>query len=142
MKQCFFMGHRDTPESIYPALCAAVEQHIVQYGVTEFLVGERGAFDRLATRAVIAAKRRHLQVRLTRLLAYLPPGQTPMPPGFDGSLYPEGLERIPPVYAIVRANQWAVDRADYLIGYVHRTPSNAEKIVKAAQKKGVPVTLL
>lgn len=142
MKQCFFIGHRDAPEEVYPALRAAVEQHVTAYGVTEFLVGERGAFDRMAAAAVREVKERYPRVRLTRLLAYLPAGQERLPAGFDGSLYPEGLEHTPPVYAIVRANRWAVDRTDYLIGYVHRTPSNAEKIVCRAQKKGVPVTLL
>lgn len=38
-KSCFFIGHRETPEEIYPVLCAAVEEHIVRYGVTEFIVG-------------------------------------------------------------------------------------------------------
>ena len=36
-KSCFFIGHRETPEEIYPVLCAAVEEHIVRYGVTEFI---------------------------------------------------------------------------------------------------------
>ena len=47
-KSCFFIGHRETPEEIYPVLCAAVEEHIVRYGVTEFIVGRYGCFDGLA----------------------------------------------------------------------------------------------
>ena len=47
-KSCFFIGHREASEEIYPALYAAVEQHIVEYGVTEFIVGHYGGFDRLA----------------------------------------------------------------------------------------------
>ena len=39
MKSCFFIGHREASEEIYPVLYAAVEQHIVEYGVTEFIVG-------------------------------------------------------------------------------------------------------
>ena len=34
-KSCFFIGHRETSEAIYPALYAVVEQHILEYGVTE-----------------------------------------------------------------------------------------------------------
>ncbi len=26
MRRCFFIGHRDAPERIYPALCAAVDR--------------------------------------------------------------------------------------------------------------------
>ena len=47
-KSCFFIGHRETSEEICPALYAAVEQHILEYGVTEFIVGHYGGFDRLA----------------------------------------------------------------------------------------------
>ena len=53
MKSCFFIGHREASSEILPALQNAVEQHIVEYGVTEFIVGHYGGFDRLAARAVI-----------------------------------------------------------------------------------------
>ena len=56
-KSCFFIGHREASEEIYPALYAAVEQHILEYGVTEFIVGHYGGFDRLAASAVKEAKR-------------------------------------------------------------------------------------
>ena len=55
-KSCFFIGHRETSEAIYPALYAVVEQHILEYGVTEFIVGHYGGFDRLAASAVKEAK--------------------------------------------------------------------------------------
>ena len=71
-KSCFFIGHRETPEEIYPVLCAAVEEHIVRYGVTEFIVGRYGCFDGLAAKAVKTAKQTHPEVELTLLLPYHP----------------------------------------------------------------------
>ena len=71
-KSCFFIGHRETPEEIYPVLCAAVEEHIVRYGVTEFIVGRYGCFDGLAAKAVKTAKQPHPEVELTLLLPYHP----------------------------------------------------------------------
>ena len=53
-KSCFFIGHREAPESIYPELAQTVEQ-LIEQGVTDFYVGHYGNFDRLAARAVIAA---------------------------------------------------------------------------------------
>jgi len=50
---CFFIGHRDTPESVYPDLLRAVEEHITVCGVSEFIVGYHGSFDSLAARAVV-----------------------------------------------------------------------------------------
>ena len=50
MKSCFFIGHREASEEIFPELAEAVERHIVDYGVTEFIVGNYGGFDRMAAR--------------------------------------------------------------------------------------------
>ena len=38
-KSCFFIGHREVSTEILPALESAIEQHISEYGVTEFIVG-------------------------------------------------------------------------------------------------------
>ncbi len=38
-KGCFFIGHREASSEILPALEEAIEQHIVEHGVTEFIVG-------------------------------------------------------------------------------------------------------
>ena len=45
---CFFIGHRDASHEVFVPLQKAVETHIVKYGVTEFIVGHYGGFDRLA----------------------------------------------------------------------------------------------
>lgn len=142
MRRCFFIGHRDAPERIYPALCAAVERLVCQRRITDFLVGNHGAFDRMAARAVMAVREQHPQVHLTLLLSRFPRNPWTVPTGFDGSLYPEELEGVPPAVTIVRANRWAVERADCLIGYVRYTPSNAAKVAGYAQRRGVPVVLL
>ena len=93
-KSCFFIGHRETSEEIYPALYAAVEQHILEYGVTEFIVGHYGGFDRLAASAVKEARRFYPEVKLTLLLPYHPAERPiPTPDGFDGTFYPPGIER-------------------------------------------------
>ena len=75
-KSCFFIGHREASEEIYPSLYAAVETHIIRYGVTEFIVGRYGCFDGLAAKAVKTAKQNHPEVELTLLLPYHPAGLT------------------------------------------------------------------
>ena len=83
MSTCFFIGHRDTGESVRPALVQAVEQHITECGVTDFVVGHYGGFDSLAAGAVRDAKERHQAVTLTLLLPYHPYNQPiPIPEGF------------------------------------------------------------
>lgn len=135
-KSCFFIGHREASEEICPALYAAVEQHILEYGVTEFIVGHYGGFDRLAASAVKEAKRFYPEVRLILLLPYHPAERPiPMIEGFDGTFYPPGMESVPRKVAIVRANRYVVDHVDYLIAYAWHPASNARELVEYAQKR-------
>ena len=146
-KSCFFIGNREASEEIYLVLYAAVEQHIVEYGVTEFIVGHYGGFDRLAASAVKEAKRFYPEVKLTLLLPYHPAERPiPTPDGFDSTFYPPGMESVPRKIAIVRANRYVVDHVDYLISYAWHPASNARELVEYAQKRqqksGIQITLL
>ena len=138
-KSCFFIGHRETSDSVLPALQKIVEKHINEYGVTEF--------DRLAARAVKAAKQLYPEITLLLLLPYHP-AERPIekPEGFDNTYYPPGMEKVPRPLAIVRANHYVVDHVDYLIAYAWHELSNAFELVeyaKARERRGlVKVTLL
>ena len=132
-KICFFIGHRDAPETIYPQLLAEVERHIAEFGVTDFIVGHYGGFDRLAAKAVIAAKERYPNILLLLFLPYHPAEQPiEIPVGFDNTYYPPGMEKVPRRLAIVRANRYVVDHVDYLIAYAWHPASNARELVKYA----------
>lgn len=134
--RCFFIGHREASEKIYPLLYAAVEDHIVRCDVKEFIVGQYGGFDRLAARAVKAAKHSYPEVTLTLLVPYHPQERAILvPDGFDSTLYPSGMEKAPRKIAIVRANRYMVDHADYLIAYAWHSASNAMKVLEYARKR-------
>ena len=138
MKRCFFIGHRYVSESIYERLCQSVET-VIRAGVTEFIVGHYGAFDRLAAKAVKQHKAEY-PVRLVMLLPYHPAVRPiELPEGFDGSYYPSGMEKVPMRLAIVQANRRAVKVADCLIAYVVHSSGNSSKIMEYArrQKKNI-----
>lgn len=147
MKSCFFIGHREASTELLPALAEAVEKHITEYGVTEFIVGNYGGFDRISARAVIEAKKRHPGIVLSMLIPYHP-AERPieLPPGFDNSFYPPGMESVPRRLAIVRANRYMVTHVDYLIAYVWHPASNARNLVEYAEKSraknGLTITRL
>ena len=133
---CFFIGHREAGGELIPALAEAVERHITEYGVTSFMVGHYGNFDKLAARAVIDAKKRHPEVTLTLLLPYHPFDRPiPTPEGFDGTFYPPGMETVPRRAAIVRANHYMVDNSTHLIAYAWHPASNALELVEYAQRR-------
>lgn len=136
MSACFFIGHRETLNSLLPQLSAEIERHITEYGVTEFVVGKYGRFDALAAKCVKASKKRHPEVTLTLLLPYHPYDRlTPTPPGFDGTFYPPGMETVPKRAAIVRANRYMVEHSEYLIAYVKHSVSNVWDLVEYARKR-------
>lgn len=147
MKSCFFIGHREASTELLPALAEAVEKHITEYGVTEFIVGNYGGFDRISARAVIEAKKRYPGIVLSMLIPYHP-AERPieLPPGFDNSFYPPGMESVPRRLAIVRANRYMVTHVDYLIAYVWHPASNARNLVEYAEKSraknGLTITRL
>ena len=136
MPTCFFIGHREAPETLMGELTAEVERHIIEYGVTDFVVGRYGRFDPLAAKCVKAAKKRRPEVTLTLLLPYHPYDRpTPTPPGFDGTFYPPGMETVPKRAAIIRANRYMVEHSEYLIAYAWHPASNARELVEYAQKR-------
>lgn len=108
----------------------------MEYNVTEFIVGNYGGFDRMAAKAVIAAKERYPQITLSMLTPYHP-AERPieLPRGFDNTFYPPGMENVPHRFAIVRANRYMVDHVDYLIAYVWHPASKSRELLEYAQKK-------
>lgn len=134
-KVCFFIGHSDAPESIYPALQEAIERHITEYSVTEFYVGNYGRFDRMAARAVQEVKKIFIDVKLFLVLPYPPETGRPLPDlaGYDGTIYPEGMETIPYKLAILQLNRKIVRKADYIIAYVRHSWGGAAQTLERAK---------
>ena len=108
----------------------------MEYGVTEFIVGHYGGFDRLAASAVKEAKRFYPEVKLTLLLPYHPAERPiPTPNGFDGTFYPPGMECVPSKAAIIRANRDVVDHVEYLIAYAWHPASNERELVEYRRRR-------
>ncbi len=110
-----------------PILTQVVEKHISEYGVTEFVVGGYGGFDYLSARAVISLKQQYPEITLSLLIPYHP-AERPheIPPGFDNTYYPPGMEKVPHKLA-VRANRHMVDPVDHLIAYAWESAENRNK---------------
>lgn len=86
-------------------------------------------------------KEKYSGLRLYLLLPYHPAEQpVDMPPGYDGTCYPEGMETASRRYAIAKANRKMIDSCDFLITYVIHTASNAHRFMEYAlrrQEKGL-----
>ena len=136
MKSCFFIGHREAPEELASILGESIERHIIENGVREFVVGNYGAFDRMAARQLAAAKERHPEINIMLLTPYHPSERKiNLPKGFEVSFYPPGMERVPKRLAIVRANKYMIEHSDFLIAYVWHPASNAREFLEYARKR-------
>ena len=141
---CFFIGSRHAPNSIEPQLAEAVEKHITEYGVNCFTVGHYGSFDGLVRGVLREAKKQHPDIELYLLSPYALNQQRETPEGFNGTLYPDGLEKVPYRLAIVQANRHMVKTSNYLIAYPGIGNSrNLVEFAQSREKRGlIKVTLL
>ena len=132
MNTCFFIGHREAPQSLLPKLREAVDEEIISQQTLHFVVGHYGNFDALAAQAVMDAKKRHPEVTLTLLLPY---PMSRIPAGFDGTFTPPGIETVSRRFAIVYANRYIIAHSDWLIAYVTHAGSNAARYLAVAQAR-------
>ena len=135
-KSCYFIGHREADERLRPSLTEVIRRLVMEESVRYFYVGGYGGFDRIAGMAVKAVKKQYPNITLHLVLPYHPAERRiELPPGYDGTYYPEGLEGVPRQYAIVRANKILVDTCDWLIAYVRHGASNSRKILEYARRR-------
>ncbi len=138
MSACTFFGHRDCPDNIGVKLREEIERLVTRNGVNTFYVGTQGTFDRLAYTALSDVRERY-DIKVYRVLAYMPkPGDTDN----ADTILPEGLESVPPRYAIVKRNEWMLNRCEFVIAYVTHISGGSYKFVKAAEKRGKTVIYL
>ena len=135
-KSCFFIGHREANESLLRRLESVIEWLITEENVRYFYVGGYGGFDQIAVTAVKHAKKKYPDITLMLVLPYHP-AERPIekPPGYDGTYYPEGLEKTPRPFAIVKANQLMADSCDWLVSYVRHGASNSRNLLEYAQRR-------
>ena len=81
--------------------------------------------------ALTAMKAEHPHIRSAVVLAYLPRA----PLAYD-TVYPEGLENVPPRFAIDARNRWMLARADVVVTYVCRPYGGAATYKRVAERRG------
>ncbi len=138
-KVCFLFGHATANYDALPKIEAAAQRHYLEYGIRNFIVGNRGSFDQMAAGAVKALKKKYDDISLQLLLAYHP-AERPMElgNGFDSSFYPP-LEGVPRKFAIVRANQYMIDHCDTIICYVYGGGNCRNFLEYARRRRDIPI---
>ncbi len=138
MTACTFFGHRDCPTGIREVLSAEIDRLICNHGVDTFYVGTQGSFDRMAYAALVELRQRYRYIKVYRVLAYMPRLSDIAQDRsvLDDTILPEGIENAHPRYAIIKRNNWMIDRSDYVVAYITHPSGGAYKAVERAKKKG------
>lgn len=134
METCTFFGHRDCPDSVYPKLRSSIERLILSQNAVRFYVGHQGRFDAIVLRALRELKKQHSKITYHVVLAYLPEKQLPYHP--EETLFPEGLEVVPPRFAIERRNRWMIDHSDFVVAALYRDFGGAAEAIRYAKRQG------
>ncbi len=136
MKTCAFFGHREIWENIDSKLNDVLIELIEKKGVTKFYVGNQGAFDKIAVNVLRKLRKKYIHIQYNIVLAYIPSKGSCY--GYESveTIYPDGLENVLPKYAIIKRNQWMIERSDVIVTYVRYSVGGAAKAKEYAEKKG------
>ena len=134
-KICTFFGHRDCPDSVKPKLREVLTDLIEHHGVDRFYVGRQGAFDALARAVLQELSKTHPHISYAVVLERLPGRRDDPDPDFSHSIFPEGLETVPPRFAIARRNDWMLRQADCVVAYVIHAQGGAATFTAKARRQ-------
>lgn len=111
-----------------------VERLILEEGATCFYVGNHGAFDRMVAGVLQEIEQVQPHIRWYVVLAYLPTSKNGKT--YTNTLYPEGLETVPPRFAVCARNEWMIKQADTVVAYVAHKTGGAAQFAQKAKKMG------
>ena len=105
---------------------------LINQGANEFLLGGYGAFDLLAAHIVKALKTKYPNIKSINVIPYIERE-------FDSDLYDcseyPPIENVPKRFAILKRNEWMVNRSDIVVAYVVHSWGGAAKTLEYAKRK-------
>ena len=135
MKTVTFCGHSTIATEeillIEEKLYIEIEKFI-QQGVKEFLLGGYGKFDIMCAKAVKKLKGKYPHITSVLIIPYMYMDYNKEL--YDCSEYPP-IENVPRRYAILKRNEYMINRAECVIAYVKYSIGGAAKTYQYAMRK-------
>lgn len=132
-----FIGHNEcfgvSKEQVKDAI-----RELIGKGVTTFLSGGQGGFDRLCGRCVYELKNDYPQINNYLVIPYLSFNIYDKEL-FDSIIYPDGFEKYHYKAAIPARNNFMVDNSGYAICYITHSWGGAAKTYERAKKKKLQI---
>ena len=135
-RTCTFFGHRDCPCSIQSKLREVLIDLIENYAVDMFYVGQQGAFDGLVRSVLKELVSVYPHIHYAVVLERIPPKREEFDTrDYADTILPEGIETVPPRFAISRRNQWMLKQSDYVVTYITHTWGGAAQFAEKAERQ-------
>lgn len=136
-KRCCFFGHRDTPSRIADSLEETIVDLIENKSVNTFYVGNQGHFDAMVRSTLKKLKEKYPHIKYSVVLVYMPGKNNEYSKDDDyaDTIYLDGLENVPPKFAIDRRNKWFIDNSDNVVAYITHSWGGAAKFYELAMKR-------
>ena len=134
-----FFGHAQFQgtQTHKQALLSILEEQIGD-APCEMYLGGYGGFDRFAYECCKEYQKKHKNVSLILVLAYLREKKQSAAEGYDRTLYPT-IEDKPLRFAISYRNRYMAEKADLVIAFVQHNFGGAYQGCKHARRKGKKV---
>lgn len=138
-KVCMFCGHRDieNKDEIRKKVTNAIIDLIENEGVNVFLCGGMGDFDEICANCVCELKGRYINIEQYLIIPYMTKKLRESKDRYFlyNDVIMPNLGNIPPRAAIVKRNQWMVDKSQYIISYIIRDFGGAYNTLKYGERK-------
>lgn len=140
-KICCFAGHSSllNRDTISQKLSSKIEDLIINNCITEFWVGNYGAFDSLSAFLVYELKKKYPFIELNLIVPYLTAEITNNKnlyfDIFDNILIADIPEKTPKQFHIIKCNEYMIKKSDFLICFVDFHWGGAYKTLEYAKRQ-------
>ena len=126
---CFWVSQCEIEEKV---------KELVLTGITTFLCGGMGDFDKICAFAVFRLKKIFPHIKLFLVIPYISFAKN-VSDIYDEIIYPEGFEKFHFKKAIIMRNRYLVDNSCIAICYVKNKTSRAYKTFAYATKQNIKI---
>ena len=129
-----FFGHANfsCDEQFFNETVSTLKEIIGDIQV-EFFVGYYGNFETFGIRCAKEIKKHNQNAKITFVTPYLK-NDLQIQDYIDEVVYPE-IESVPPKFAIIKRNEWVIDKSDLIIFYMEFTSKKTYDFYLYAKKK-------
>ena len=133
-----FLGHSTITNSseLLEKMVKTILENTRKDEKISFYCGGYGDFDNLSAKACRLIKKQRPNSEVVLVTPYLK--NLTKNDIYDATIYPP-IENVLPRYAIIKRNEWMVERADLIIAYVKYTYGGAYKTLNYAERKKKPI---